>query len=120
MRCPSSAELPRPPAGKTGWPWTGENRPVAALRRDGSPWPLISIVTPTWNQGHFIEETIRSVLLQGYPNLEYVVIDGGSTDDTVGVIREYERWLTRWVSEKDRGQTDAINKGLQYCSGDIF
>lgn len=120
MHCRSSADLPPPPAGKTGWPWTGEMRPLSQVRGDGSPWPLISIVTPTRNQAQFIEETIRSVLLQGYPHLEYVVIDGASTDDTIGIIRKYERWLARWVSEKDRGQTDAINKGLQYCRGQIF
>ncbi len=80
----------------------------------------ISIVTPTYNQGEFIEQTICSVLEQGYPNLEYIIIDGGSTDNTLDVIRKYERYLTYWVSEKDRGQTHAINKGLNYCTGEIF
>jgi glycosyltransferase involved in cell wall biosynthesis len=63
---------------------------------DGSEWPLISIVTPSYNYGQFIEETIRSVLLQGYPNLEYIIIDGGSSDDTVETIRKYEKYLTYW------------------------
>lgn len=89
-------------------------------RQCGSPWPKISIVTPSYNQGRFIERTIRSVLGQGYPNLEYVIIDGGSTDDSVQIIRKYENHLTYWVSESDRGQSHAINKGLTHCTGEIF
>ena len=81
---------------------------------------IISIVTPSYNQGYFIEETIASVLDQQYPNLEYIIIDGGSTDNTVEVIKKYEKHLKFWVSEKDRGQPDAINKGLKYCTGEIF
>ena len=87
---------------------------------DGLPWPKISIVTPSYNQGQFVEETIRSVLLQGYPNLEYIVIDGGSTDNSVEIIRKYEPWLTSWVSEKDRGQSHAINKGFALSTGEIM
>jgi len=83
-------------------------------------YPKISIVTPSFNQGQYIEQTICSVLDQGYPNLEYFIIDGGSTDNTVEVIKKYESSLTYWVSEPDRGQSDAINKGLKYCTGDIF
>src|SRR5579885_3553995 len=120
MRCPTLAELPPPPAGKTGWPWTIETPALPASRADGSPWPRISIVTPSYNQGQFIEETIRSVLLQGYPDLEYIVIDGGSTDQSVEIIRKYERWLTYWVSEKDRGQAHAINKGFSSVTGELF
>lgn len=80
----------------------------------------ISIVTPSFNQGQFIEETILSVLDQGYPNLEYIIVDGGSTDNTVEIIKKYEKHLKWWVSEKDRGQSHAINKGLAKCTGDIF
>jgi glycosyltransferase involved in cell wall biosynthesis len=112
--------LPGAPSGKTGWPWTEASRPVSAETCKGRPWPKISIVTPSYNQGRFLEETIRSVLLQGYPNLEYIVIDGGSTDESAEIIRKYEPWLTYWVSERDRGQSHAINKGLARCTGEIF
>ncbi|WP_249065816.1 glycosyltransferase family 2 protein [Argonema antarcticum] len=87
---------------------------------DGSEWPRISVVTPSYNYGRFIEETIRSVLLQGYPNLEYIIIDGGSKDNTVEIIKKYEKYLDYWISEPDAGQTDAINKGFQHCTGDLF
>jgi glycosyltransferase involved in cell wall biosynthesis len=77
------------------------------------------VVTPSFNQGDFIEATIRSVLLQGYPDLEYIVIDGGSTDRTVEVIKRYAPWLSSWVSEKDRGQAHAINKGFDRATGEV-
>lgn len=87
---------------------------------DGSDWPRISIVTPSYNQGQFLEEAIRSVLLQGYPNLEYVIIDGASADDSVETIRKYERFVKVWVSEPDEGQYQALNKGIAHCTGEIF
>jgi glycosyltransferase involved in cell wall biosynthesis len=83
-------------------------------------WPRISIVTPSYNQGGFIEDTIRSVLLQDYPNLEFIIMDGGSRDNTVEVIKKYAGRIDYWVSEKDRGQSHAINKGLARCTGEIF
>ena len=82
--------------------------------------PKISIVTPSFNQGQYIEQTIRSVLDQGYPNLEYIIIDGGSTDNTVEIIKKYADRISYWVSEPDKGQSDALNKGLAKCTGDIF
>lgn len=83
-------------------------------------WPKISIVTPSYNQGKYIEQTILSVINQNYPNLEYIIIDGGSTDETVSIIRKYEHYITYWVSEKDNGQSHAINKGIEKCTGEIF
>ena len=109
------ANLPPPPSGRSGWPWTTGTAPGCYARR--SDWPRISIVTPSFNQGAFIEETIRSVLLQNYPNLQYIVIDGGSTDGTVQILEKYSRWIDYWVSERDRGQSHAINKGLARCNG---
>jgi glycosyltransferase involved in cell wall biosynthesis len=81
---------------------------------DGRPWPRVSIVTPSYNQGEFIEETNRSVLLQGHSNLEYIIIGGGSTDNSVDTIHKYEKWLAYWVSEPDRGQADAINPNFAF------
>lgn len=82
--------------------------------------PKISIVTPSYSQGNFLEQTIQSVLNQDYPNLEYIVIDGGSTDNSVDIIKKYENKIAYWVSEKDKGQSGAINKGFQHATGDIL
>lgn len=80
----------------------------------------ISIVTVSYNQGNFIEETIQSVLDQNYDNLEYIIIDGGSTDNSVEIIKKYESQLAYWVSEKDKGAGDALNKGFAKATGDYI
>lgn len=112
--------FPPPPLGKEGWPWGANPEKVPSLTQCGKPWPKISIVTPSYNQGPFLEETIRSVLLQGYPNLEYIIMDGGSTDNSVEIIKKYEPWLTSWVSEKDNGQADAIHRGFMMATGELI
>lgn len=83
-------------------------------------YPKISIITPSFNQGQFIEKTILSILNQNYPNLEFIIIDGGSTDNTIDVIKKFEKHLKYWVSELDQGQSDAINKGLKFATGEII
>jgi len=119
MHCPTLKELPSPPPDRQGWPWTEESPQLPNIMPDESSWPRISVVTPSFNQGRYIEETIRSVLLQGYPDLEYIVVDGGSTDGSLDIIRKYEPWLARWISEPDHGQSDAINKGVRMATGEI-
>jgi glycosyltransferase involved in cell wall biosynthesis len=109
----------------TGWPWDASpnsklRTPDSRIQTPDFELPSISVITPSFNQGRFIEQTVRSVLLQGYPKLEYIIIDGGSTDSSVEVIRKYEPWLAYWVSEPDRGQAHAINKGFQRATGDVL
>ncbi len=109
-------ELPKPT--KKGWPWDVETDPK--VYDPNLSWPKITIVTPSYNQGIYIEETIRAVLLQNYPNLEYIVIDGGSTDQTKEILEKYSPWISFWQSEKDDGQGHAINKGFSLASGEIY
>lgn len=110
------SELPPPPPDKCGWPWTEKPK---RSRGNKSGSPRISIITPSFNQGAFIEETVRSVLLQDYPNFEYIVVDGGSTDNTLEILQKYQAWLTHWESRPDLGQAHAINKGLARATGEI-
>lgn len=107
-------QLPPPPAGRTGWPWTIETPPPA----DPAAWPRLGIVIPSFRQGAYIEEAIRSVLLQNQPNLELIVIDAGSTDETPAILDKYRPWLSFVRSAPDRGQGHAINLGLSLASGD--
>lgn len=111
------AELPPAPPGKTGWPWTEESKPLPPTMPNGDPWPRISIVTPSYNQGQFIEETIRSILLQNYPDIEIIIIDGRSTDKTLEIIGKYKQWIAYCISEKDNGQSQALNKGFRKSTG---
>jgi glycosyltransferase involved in cell wall biosynthesis len=115
-----SSALPEPLSGDSGWPWKIESGNILDIPADGRTWPRVTIITPSFNQARFLEATIRSVLLQRYPNLEFMVIDGGSTDGSQEIIRRYADHLAYWVSEKDRGQSHAINKGLARAQGTIL
>lgn len=99
------------------WPWGKLVEARSSIENE--QLPTISIITPSYNQGQYLEETIRSIIAQDYPRYELIIIDAGSTDNTLDVIRQYEPWITYWVSEKDRGQSHAIQKGLAHVTGDI-
>jgi glycosyltransferase involved in cell wall biosynthesis len=112
------ARLPAPlNRDKQGWPWTSESQ---VRYSDKASCPKISVVVPSYQQGVFIEETIRSVLLQNYPNTELIIMDGGSSDDTQAVLDHYRDFLSIAVSEKDRGQTHAVNKGFAIADGELY
>jgi glycosyltransferase involved in cell wall biosynthesis len=96
------------------------NLPPANAAGTSSEWPKIALVTPVFNSARYLEPTIRSVLSQGYPNLEYVIADGGSTDGSLEIIRKYESQLHAWFSEPDRGMYDAINKGFARSAGEVM
>ncbi len=113
-------DFPAAPQGFKGWPWEPVGTVGQGFINGLEKWPEITIVTPSYNQGRFLEATIRSVLLQGYPNLEYIIIDGGSSDDSVEIIKKYENWIDFWVSEPDQGQSHAINKGFERATGQIL
>ena len=117
---PMATSLP-PPVNRAAtreevWPWGVGGRMVTT---SSGQVPRITVITPSFNQANFLEMTIRSVLLQGYGNLEYIIIDGGSTDGSREIIAHYDRWLSWWESGPDRGQCHAINKGLERATGEI-
>lgn len=114
MRFPPPQDLPPPDMPGTGWPFVADIPPAG-----GSNQPRISIVIPSLNQGRYLEAALRSVLLQGYPDLELIVMDGGSTDETVRLLRKYERWIAHWTSAADGGQSSAINKGIERSTGEV-
>jgi glycosyltransferase involved in cell wall biosynthesis len=104
-----------------GWPYRAESPGKwPATLPDGRPWPRISIVTPSFNQARYIEETLLSVRRQNYPDVEHIVIDGGSTDGTMAIVDRYRDGLSQVVSEADRGQSHAINKGMALATGEIL
>ncbi|WP_442507919.1 glycosyltransferase family 2 protein [Novipirellula sp. SH528] len=107
-----------PLTDKQGWPWDASDAPSPA--GDLTKFPCITVVTPSYNQGNFLEETIRSVLLQDYPNLQYIVVDGGSTDQSHAILDRYSEHLSVVIREPDEGQSDAIAKGLALAEGDFF
>jgi glycosyltransferase involved in cell wall biosynthesis len=106
-------------SGDVSRPIVADTQPARRPAEETQP-PRITVVTPSLNQGRYLEQAIRSVLTQGYPNLEYVIRDGGSTDDSVGIIQRYEPWLARWTSAADDGPADAINQGFAGATGDIL
>lgn len=99
-------------------PW--QFRGFEAKTATGRSWPKITIVTPSFNHARFLEAAILSVLSQGYPNLEYIIMDGGSSDESVEIIEKYKQYLCHWASERDDGQYDAISKGFAKGTGDIL
>ncbi len=121
MHTPSSSKTPLLMSdAAVGWPLPPKNKEFPSEISDGTPWPMISIVTPSYNQAKYLEETILSVLSQGYPNLEYIIMDGGSTDGSLDIIKKYEPWLAYWESKPDNGQYDALQKGFALSHGDIM
>jgi glycosyltransferase involved in cell wall biosynthesis len=112
---------PQVTSGRAAWPCSrADDKPLPATMPGGEPWPRISIVTPSFNQGKYIEETLLSVRNQGYPNLEHIVMDGGSSDDTLEIVNRYRDGLAHVVSRKDKGQSDAINRGFKLATGEIL
>ena len=119
---PAAPARKEPPVvNRRPWPWAApDSAPLPPTLPGGKPWPKISVITPAYNHGKYIEQTILSVINQAYPNLEYLVIDGGSKDETVSIVEKYRDRIDYFVSEKDRGQSNAINKGFARATGEIL
>lgn len=111
---PTPDELP--PTTRCGWPFDEGTPPPSG----NVEWPRITLVIPSYEQAEYLEETLRSVILQAYPELELLVVDGGSEDGTVEILERYDPWITWWTSEPDRGQSHAINKGFARATGEII
>jgi glycosyltransferase involved in cell wall biosynthesis len=111
---------PRAASGYGEWPYAAAPVALPETQPNGERWPLITVVTPSYQQGRYIEETILSVARQGYPRVEHIVMDGGSTDETTAVMARHRQHLAVAVSEKDKGQSNAINKGMARATGDIL
>lgn len=111
------ATLPAPGRGRTGWPWDRQTAPFVATAEAGN-WPVITVVMPSFNQAAYLEEGIRSVLLQNYPWLEFIVVDGGSSDGSAAIIDRYRPWLSFARIGPDRGQAHAVNLGFSIAAGD--
>lgn len=118
--CRAYNDPPLSSPGRAGWPWNESIKQLPENRFNGHHMPKISIITPSYQQAQFLEECIRSVILQNYPNLEYIIIDGESTDNSVDIIKRYEQFIKYWVSEPDKGQAHAINKGFRLATGQII
>ena len=117
----TNRNLPLALRGKRdGWPWSLDPEPMRQASSVDLSCPTISIVVPSLNCGKYIEETLRSIFLQDYPRLQLIVVDGGSTDETAAIINHYKNFIDVIICEPDRGQADAINKGLQLCNGEYF
>lgn len=114
------AALPAPTGRRTGWPWTEQTPPASLAPVPAGGWPRLTIVCPSFQQGRYLEETIRSVLLQNYPDLEFIVMDGGSTDETPAILERYRPWLAHTESQADRGQAHALNKACSRATGDLI
>jgi glycosyltransferase involved in cell wall biosynthesis len=111
--------LPPAPGDKMAWPWLDHDEGPPLFSGPAFSLPKITLITPSFNQAAYLEETIRSVILQRYPNLEYIIVDGGSDDGSVDIIEKYSPWISWWISEPDNGQSDAINRGYHRSTGEI-
>jgi len=112
--------IPAPPAYKYGWPWVVDYSAKPEYMPDGREWPRISVTVPSLNQGQFIEETLRSLVMQDYPDLEIFVMDGGSTDHSLEILKKYNKFISHWESQFDDGQSHAINKGWRLSRGELI